>query len=202
MVPGHIGRVAPGVVVPELLSIDARPRARLSRLPGKELIAFGHEACVGMPWAVPNGLRERRRERQRVEARTEVGSMEVRRREPGLGGHYAMCGGDHVVPTDLLEHLAEVYHEGSRHDGYVDPVAGGIESLQTTDLVLRENRDEAGIVVGVDAALAGRRRGVANEFGERHRPFSKDVLEMILPEPEGRRQRGHQLIGDRTQSPR
>ena len=61
--------------------------------------------------------------------------------------------------------------------------------------MLQEDGEEAGIVVGVHARLARRRRWVANQLDERQRSLAEHGAEVAGLEAESGGQHVHQLVG-------
>jgi hypothetical protein len=94
---------------------------------------------------------KRGRQGQRRERRAEVGAVEVGAGEARLGGDDPVGAGDEVVAGHRLQHLADVDDDGARRRVDVEPLAVGGQGLQAADAVLQQQREEAGVVVGVDA---------------------------------------------------
>ena len=122
--------------------------------------------------------------------------MEVRRRVPLLLGDHPVRGGDEVVAGHRLQHLAEVHHERVLARRHVDPLAVGVERLQPADPVLPQDGQEARVVVAVHPGLAGRRRRVVDQLGQRHRPLAEHPGQVVLGQAQPGRQDRLQLVGE------
>lgn len=164
MVTAHELGIAAGEVVPQLLAVGVGGARGGTGSAGEQFIAAGHEAGVAMTRARGDGLGEPLIEREWRQRGAERRSVEVPGRVPLVGGDHPMVGGHEVVARDRLQHLAQVDDDRVAVGGNVDPLAILVLDLKSCNAVLPQQREESGVVMGVDARLTGGRGWVVDEL--------------------------------------
>ena len=139
-------------------AVPATVSAALAMNPARRVIGAGGDPC-GEPGV----------EVEAVEADVERRTVEVPGRAPVGGGDHPVRRGDEEVAGHRLQHLTEVDDERPRHRRDVDPVPGVVLHLQPCDGSGGQQREEAGVVVGVDTRTTCRGRRIVDQLGQRHR---------------------------------
>ena len=77
--------------------------------------------------------------------------------------------------------------------------AVGVLHLQPRGGSRRENRQEAGVVMGVDPGRAGRCGGIVDELRQRHGPVAQEALQIVTGQVQAQPERPQQPLGQDPQ---